>query len=147
MPEGKRIAELLIEFQAKQVHQAIVIDEYGSTAGLVTLEDVLEEIIGEIRDELDERNEFEYKRIDDDTFTFEGKVLLNDVYRLMQIRNAPFEDIKGDVDSLGGLVTELSGDIPDVNEEFSYKNYRFKVLALDGHRVKRIRVMRVEQDT
>lgn len=147
VPEGKRIAELLIEFQAKQVHQAIVIDEYGSTAGLVTLEDVLEEIIGEIRDELDERNEFEYKRIDDDTFTFEGKVLLNDVYRLMQIRNAPFEDIKGDVDSLGGLVTELSGNIPDVNEEFSYKNYRFKVLALDGHRVKRIRVMRVEQDT
>ena len=146
VPEGKRIAELLIEFQAKQVHQAIVIDEYGSTAGLVTLEDILEEIIGEIRDELDERNEFEYKRIDDNTYTFEGKVLLNDVYRLMQIRNAPFEDIKGDVDSLGGLVMELSGDIPEVNEEFSYKNFRFKVLQLDGHRVRRIRVTRLEDE-
>ena len=146
VPEGKRIAELLIEFQAKQIHQAIVIDEYGSTAGLVTLEDILEEIIGEIRDELDERNEFEYKRIDDHTFMFEGKVLLNDVYRIMQIRDAPFEDIKGDVDSLGGLVMELSGDIPEVSEEFSYKNFRFKVLQLDGHRVKRIRVTRLEEE-
>lgn len=143
VPEGKRIAELLIEFQAKQIHQAIVIDEYGATAGLVTLEDILEEIIGEIRDELDDRYELEYKRIDESNYIFEGKVLLNDVYRIMQIKDSPFEDIKGDVDSLGGLVMELSGDIPDVNEEFSYKNYRFKVLQVDGHRVRRIKVSRV----
>lgn len=145
VPEGKRISDLLIEFQAKMLHIAIVIDEYGSTAGIVTLEDILEEIIGEIRDELDEKTEFDFAQIDKNNFVFEGKTLLNDMYRAMGIKDQPFEEIKGDVDSIGGLILELSGKIPQVNEEIEYKNFRFKVLNLDSHRIRRVKVTILEE--
>lgn len=144
VPEGKNIAELLIEFQFKMIHQAIVIDEYGSTAGIVTLEDIVEEIIGEIRDETDDKSELEYTQINEHDYIFEGKVLLNDMYRLMQISDSAFEEIKGDIDSVGGLVMELSGKIPHVNEELMYKNFRFKVLNMDSHRVKKVRVSQID---
>ena len=144
VPEGKNIAELLIEFQFKMIHQAIVIDEYGSTAGIVTLEDIVEEIIGEIRDETDDKSELEYTQINEHDYIFEGKVLLNDMYRLMQISDSAFEEIKGDIDSVGGLVMELSGKIPHVNEELMYKNFRFKVLNMDSHRVKKVRVSHID---
>ena len=140
VPEGKRISDLLIEFQTKMIHMAIVIDEYGTTAGLITMEDILEEIIGEIRDELDEKTEFDYAQLDKNTFVFEGKTLLNDMYRAMGIKNQPFEEVKGDVDSIGGLILELSGKIPSVNEEIESNNFRFKVLNMDNHRIRRVKV-------
>lgn len=140
IPEGKKIAELLVEFKKKMIHLAIVIDEYGNTAGIVTLEDILEEIIGEIHDELDDSSEVEFNKINENTFVFEGKTLLNDVYKVMDIRNFPFDDIKGDVESVGGLVMELSGKMPQAKEQFQYKNYRFEILAIDKHRVKKVKI-------
>ena len=145
VPEGKRISDLLIEFQAKMLHIAVVIDEYGSTAGIVTLEDILEEIIGEIRDELDEKTDLDYTQIDQSNFLFEGKTLLNDMYRVMGIKGQPFEDIKGDVESIGGLILELSGKIPLLNEEIEFKPFRFKVLNMDNHRIRRVRVTLLEE--
>lgn len=141
VPEGKKIAELLIEFQTKMIHMAVVIDEYGSTAGIVTLEDILEEIIGEIRDESDDKTEMDVTKVDDHTYIFEGKTLLNDVYKVMGIKNFPFDDIKGDVESIGGLVMELSGKMPEEKEQLQYKNYRFEILAVDKHRVKKVKVV------
>jgi CBS domain containing-hemolysin-like protein len=141
VPEGKKIAELLIEFQSKMIHLAVVIDEYGSTAGIVTLEDILEEIIGEIRDESDDKTEMEYIKLDDHTFIFEGKTMLNDVYKVMGIKNFPFDDIKGDVESIGGLVMELSGKMPKEKEELTYKNYRFEIMDIDKHRVKKVKLI------
>ncbi len=146
IPEGKRIPDLLIEFQTKMLHMAVVVDEYGSTAGIVTLEDILEEIIGEIRDELDEKIEFEYSQIDKNNFVFEGKTLLNDAYRAMGIKNQPFEEVKGDVDSIGGLILELCGKIPAVNEEIEFKHFRFRVLNMDNHRIRRVKVTLVEEE-
>ena len=146
VPEGKRIPDLLIEFQTKMLHIAVVVDEYGSTAGIVTLEDILEEIIGEIRDELDEKTEFEYSQIDKNNFVFEGKTLLNDAYRAMGIKNQPFEEVKGDVDSIGGLILELSGKIPAVNEEIEFKHFRFRVLNMDNHRIRRVKVTLLEEE-
>ncbi len=145
VPEGKKISDLLLEFQAKMLHIAVVIDEYGSTAGIVTLEDILEEIIGEIRDELDEKTDFDFTQLDKNNFVFEGKTLLNDMYRAMGIKDQPFEDIKGDVDSIGGLILELSGKIPEVNEEIDFKKFRFKVLNMDNHRIRRVKVTLLEE--
>lgn len=146
VPEGKKIAELLIEFQKKMIHLAIVIDEYGSTAGIVTLEDILEEIIGEIRDELDDKTEMDFTKLDDHNFIFEGKTLLNDIYKVMGIKNFPFDDVKGDVESVGGLVMELSGKMPEEKEQVSYKNYRFEIISVDKHRVKKVKVTHLTED-
>lgn len=146
VPEGKRISDLLIEFQSKMLHIAVTVDEYGSTAGIITLEDILEEIIGEIRDELDDKTEFDYAQIDADNFVFEGKTLLNDMYRAMGIKNNPFESVKGDVDSVGGLMLELCGKIPAVNEEIDFNNFRFKVLNMDNHRIRRVKVTRKQEE-
>jgi gliding motility-associated protein GldE len=146
VPEGKKIAELLIEFQKKMIHLAIVIDEYGSTAGIVTLEDILEEIIGEIHDELDDKSEMEFTKLDEHTYIFEGKTLLNDVYKVMGIKNFPFDDVKGDVESVGGLVMELSGKMPEEKEQLAYKNYRFEILAVEQHRVKKVKVSHLSEE-
>lgn len=145
VPEGKRIPDLLVEFQTKMIHLGIVVDEYGSTAGIVTLEDIVEEIIGDIRDELDVTSEFEYAQLDSNNYVFEGKILLNDIYRVMNIQGQPFEEAKGDIDSLGGLVLELCGRIPSVNEEINYRNFRFKVLSMDNQRIRRVKVTRLEE--
>lgn len=146
VPEGKLIPDLLVEFQTKMIHMGVVVDEYGSTAGIVTLEDIIEEIIGDIRDELDVASEFDYAQLDANNFMFEGKTLLNDVYRVMNIRNQPFEEMKVDIDSIGGLVTELCGKIPSVNEEIEYKNFRFKVLSMDNQRIRRVKITRLKEE-
>ncbi len=146
VPEGKLIPDLLVEFQTKMIHMGVVVDEYGSTAGIVTLEDIIEEIIGDIRDELDVTSEFDYAQLDANNFMFEGKTLLNDVYRVMNIRNQPFEEMKVDIDSIGGLVTELCGKIPSVNEEIEYKNFRFKVLNMDNQRIRRVKITRLKEE-
>jgi len=142
VPEGKKISEVLEALQHQQMHLAIVVDEYGRVAGLVTLEDIVEEIIGEIRDETDERFEVEYQKINDDTYIFEGKTRINDFYRIMNIEETFFDDVKTEADSLGGLLLEIGGTIPGENETIKYKNFHFTVLSLENYRIKKVKVTR-----
>lgn len=139
VPESKKINDLLNEFQTKKIHMAIVIDEYGGTNGIVTLEDILEEVVGEINDEFDE-NELEYTKLDDKTYIFEGKTQLNDFYKIMQINDDIFDIVKGDSETLAGLILELQGEFPQKNQVFNYKDFEFKIMALDKRRIKKIKV-------
>jgi CBS domain containing-hemolysin-like protein len=142
VPEGQKISELLVELQQQQMHLAIVIDEYGRTAGLVTLEDILEEIIGEIRDETDERIEVEFTRLDENNFILEGKTPINDFCRIVGVPENFFDDVREQADSLGGLLQEISGNIPDENETIEYDGYVFTVLSLENYRIKKVKVTR-----
>jgi gliding motility-associated protein GldE len=142
IPEGKKIADLLVELQQQQMHMAIVVDEYGRTAGLVTLEDILEEIIGEIRDETDERIEIDYQQLDDRNYVFEGKTTVSDFCKIMGIEEYFFDDVKSEADSLGGLLLEMMGNIPEPNENIEFGNYIFTVLSLENYRVKKVKVTR-----
>jgi CBS domain containing-hemolysin-like protein len=118
---------------------AVVVDEYGGSSGIVTMEDILEEIFGEINDEFDD-DEITYSQLDDNTFIFEGKMLINDVCRLMDIKGDVFEEIRGEADTLGGLILEISGRIPSVKEKIVYENFVFTIEAADKRKVKRIKV-------
>ncbi|MEZ5018147.1 MAG: gliding motility-associated protein GldE [Flavipsychrobacter sp.] len=137
--EGKFIEDLLKEFQQKRMHMAIVVDEFGGTSGIVTLEDIMEEIIGDIRDEFDEEDAL-HKKIDDNNYIVEGKTLINDVCRLMGLSPDTFDDIRDESDSVAGLILEISGKFPSVNEVVSYKNFDFTVLNLDKMRIQRVKV-------
>lgn len=137
--EGKMIEDLLKEFQQKRIHFAVVVDEFGGTSGIVTLEDIMEEIIGDIRDEFDD-DEHQYKKIDDNNYIFEGKTLINDVCRIVGLPSDTFEDVREESDSIAGLVLELSGKFPAVNETISYQNYDFTVLNLDKMRIQRVKI-------
>ena len=112
VPETKKIDDLLKEFQTERRHMAIVVDEYGGTSGIVTLEDIMEEIIGEIRDEFDDKVEVDYTKIDDFNFQFEGKTMLNDVCRIIGVDTETFDDVRGESDSVAGLILEIIGFIP-----------------------------------
>lgn len=140
VPENKRIEELLREFQSKHIHLAIAVDEYGGTAGIVTLEDIMEEIIGEIKDEFDEQEEFEFERMDDRTFVFEGKILINDFCKVVGLPNDFFDDVQGEADSLAGLLLEIFEKIPTTNETISYNNYQFEVLSVTKKRIQKVKV-------
>ena len=141
VPENKKIDDLLQDFQEKKIHLAIVVDEYGGTSGIITLEDVLEEIVGEITDESDSGTEqFVYEKIDKNTFVFEGKTTINDFCKIVKQDDAIFNEVKGDSDTLAGLILELEGKIPEKDEETIFRNYVFKVVAVDLKRIKRIRV-------
>ncbi len=144
VPENKKIDDLLREFQHKKIHLAIVVDEYGGTSGIVTLEDVIEEIVGEINDEFDD-DDLIYSKLDDNNFVFEGKAPLNDVYRILEIDGEEFEDVKGEADSLAGLLIELEGRIPTKNEIITFKNLLFTVESADNRKVKRVKIT-VERD-
>jgi gliding motility-associated protein GldE len=137
--EGKMIEDLLKEFQQKRIHFAIVVDEFGGTSGIVTLEDIMEEIIGDIKDEFDE-DDLHFKKIDDNNYIFEGKTLINDVCRMINMPSDTFEDIRGESDSVAGLILEISGKFPAVNEIVSYKQYDFTVLNIDKMRIQRIKL-------
>lgn len=137
--EGKLIEDLLKEFQQKRIHFAVVVDEFGGTSGIVTLEDIMEEIIGEIKDEFDD-DEHQFKRIDENNYIFEGKTLINDVCRITGLSPDTFEDVREESDSIAGLVLELSGKFPAVNETISYQNYDFTVLNLDKMRIQRVKI-------
>ena len=139
VPENKKINDLLQEFQANKIHMAIVIDEYGGTSGIVTLEDVLEEIVGEITDESDE-DEIIYSQIDENTYIFEGKTLLNDFLKIVDIEDDFFDDVKGDADTIAGIILELTGEIPGRNKKIEYKNLTFTIESVDKRRIKQIRV-------
>ena len=140
VPETKKIDDLLREFQENKVHIAIVVDEFGGTSGLITLEDILEEIVGEINDEYDEE-ERTYVRINDNTYVFEGKTLLSDFYKILHLDDDVFEDVEGDADTLAGLLLELKGDFPQLHERIEYQNFRFEIQELDGHRISKIKVV------
>ncbi len=137
IPETKKINDLLEEFQLKKIHMAIVIDEYGGTSGIITLEDVLEEIVGEINDELDDVEKI-FTKINDNTYIFEGKTLLNDFYKIFNIEDTVFDDVKGDADTLAGLILELTGKMPQINEIIEYGDFNFKVKSVDNRRIKQI---------
>lgn len=139
VPENKKIDDLLEEFQEKKIHLAIVVDEYGGSSGIVSLEDVIEEIVGDISDEFDEED-IVYSKLDENNFVFEGKTPLNDMYRVLNIDGQVFEDSKGESDSLAGFVLEQAGKIPQKNEKVKFHNYTFTVEAADRRRIKQIKV-------
>jgi len=139
VPETKKIDDLLEEFQKNKVHMAIVVDEYGGTSGIVTLEDVLEEIVGEITDEFDEEEKF-YTKFSETKYLFDGKTMLNDFYKVLGLEESVFDDIKGEADTLAGLILELKGEIPAKNDTIYCKNYVFTIEAVDNRRIKQIKV-------
>ncbi len=139
VPESKRINDLLKEFQIKKIHMAVVIDEYGGTSGIVTLEDILEEIVGEITDESDE-DEVPYRKIDEKTYVFEGRILLNDIIKILNLNNDPFADARGESETLAGLILEITGEIPVQNQTINFKNFIFNIESADKRRIKEIRV-------
>ena len=139
VPENKKIDDLLYDFQEKRVHMAIIVNEYGETEGLVTMEDIIEEIVGEINDEFDEV-EADYKKIADNIYVFEAKTSLNDFCRVFEIDGAYFEKAKGESETLAGLIIELFGRIPSAGEEIEFEDYTFKVQSVDTRRIKKVRV-------
>jgi len=145
VPESKNIDELLKDFQKKRMHMGIVVDEFGGSAGLVTLEDIMEEVIGDIKDEFDEVEEVEYEKLDDTNYVFEGKTLLNDVARIMDMDTEVFDDLKGQSDSLAGLVLELLGDIPEKDTEYENDSFRFKTIAVNKRRIEKIHLTILEK--
>ena len=140
VPETKKIDDLLREFQENKVHIAIVVDEFGGTSGIVTLEDILEEIVGEINDEYDEE-EHNYTKLDANSYIFEGKTLLNDFTKILNLPDDEFDDVEGDADSLAGLLLEIKGDFPAVHEILKYKRYTFEVLAIEERRISKVKVI------
>lgn len=140
VPENRKIDDLLRDFQNRKMHMAVVVDEYGGSSGIVTLEDVLEEIIGDITDEFDE-DEIRHHRIDDQTVVFDGKTPLIDVYRILDIDGEDFESNKGESDTLAGFLLELSGRIMRKNERITFGDYVFTVEGADKRRVKRVKVV------
>ncbi len=144
VPENKKIDDLLREIQSKKIHLAVVVDEYGGTSGIVTLEDVIEEIVGEINDEFDD-DDLVYSKLDNDNFVFEGKAPLNDVARILEIDGADFEDAKGEADTLAGLIIEIEGRIPTKNEKISFKKLNFIIESADNRKIKRVKIT-IERD-
>jgi putative hemolysin len=140
VPESKKIDDLLKDFQNKRVHLAIIIDEFGGTSGMVTMEDILEEIFGEINDEFDEDEVF-YSKINDNTFVFEAKILINDMCRYMQFDTSVFDDIRNDADTLGGMLLEINGEIPLSGEEIRFKDFLFVIESVDTRKIKRVKVI------
>lgn len=147
VPENKKIDDLLREFQDKKIHLAIVVDEYGGTSGIVSLEDIIEEIVGEISDEFD-AEELYYSKLDDQNFVFEAKIHLNDFFRVVDADENDFSEHTDEAETLAGFVLELAGKFPEKGEELEFKHYRFKVESLEGRRMKRIKVtiLQKEQD-
>ncbi len=140
VPETKKIGDLLREFQANKVHIAIVVDEFGGTSGLITLEDILEEIVGEINDEYDEE-EKPYTKLNFNTYLFEGKTLVSDFCKVLNVDDDEFGDIDGDADTLAGILLELKGDFMTLDEKIDYKNYTFEVVEIDGRRISKVKVI------
>lgn len=140
VPENKKLDDILKEFQKSKVHMAIVVDEYGGTQGIITLEDILEEIVGDLIDEFDD-DDVLYSKVNDNTYIFDGKTQLNDFYRICNLEDNLFEEIKGESDTLAGLLLEIKSDFPKQNEKISHDNIDFIVESLDKRRIKKIKVI------
>ena len=145
VPETKKINDLLKEFQMKKIHLAVVIDEYGGTSGIVSLEDILEEIVGEIGDESDD-DQVMYRQVDENSYIFEGKVLLNDFYRIFNIEGDLFEDVRGESETLAGLILELTGEIPQNGQIIKMNRFTFRIESADKRRIREIRVSKDKSD-
>ncbi|HNR19880.1 MAG TPA: transporter associated domain-containing protein, partial [Bacteroidia bacterium] len=146
IPESKKINDLLQEFRQKKIHMAIVVDEFGGTLGIVTLEDVLEEIVGELRDEFDDE-EPSYTKIDDHSYVFEAKILLNDMCRIIDYERSYFDEVEGNIDTLAGLILELNGSIPLKGDTIFFKKLSFCIESADKRRIKRVKVNLNKPDT
>lgn len=140
VPENKKVDTLLKDFQKKRVHMAIVVDEYGGTSGLVTLEDLIEEIIGEINDEFDDAEDFYFKELDANTYIFEGKISLNDFCKKLDLDAQIFDEVKGESESLGGLLLELNSNFPKNGSKIHFGTFEFTILAVDTKRIKKVKV-------
>lgn len=140
VPESKKIDALLEEFQQKRVHMAIVVDEYGGSSGLVTLEDVLEEVIGEIKDEFDDVMEIDFQKIDDYNYIFEGKTAINDVCKVLDIPSDNFDEVRGESDSLAGLFLELKGEMPQKDDLVETEGFSFRVAEMNATRIVKVQV-------
>lgn len=142
IPENKMINDLLVVFKEKKIHMAVVVDEFGGTSGIVTLEDIIEEIVGEINDEYDdEPMDTLYSKINDSTYIFEAKTSINDFVKITGCNESIFDDFQGEFDSLAGLILEITGKIPAKNEMFEYKQLQFRIENADNRRIKQIRVI------
>lgn len=139
VPENRMIDDILDDFQKRKMHMAIVVDEYGGTQGLVTLEDVLEEIVGEINDEYDD-DETTYKRLAQDIYEFEGKTQLNDFYRITGLDDDEFAEVGEDAETIAGLLLNIKQDFPEENELIEYGRCRFRVMAVERHRIEKVKV-------
>jgi gliding motility-associated protein GldE len=141
VPENKKLDDLMVEFQTRKVHLAVVVDEYGGTSGLVSLEDIIEEIVGDISDEYDD-DSLVYTKLDDNNYSFEGKTPLKDVYKIVGIESESedFENRKGEAETLAGFVLEISGGFPRIGSKINFKNYVFTIEALERKRIKQIKL-------
>jgi gliding motility-associated protein GldE len=139
VPENKKLDDLLKEFQEIKNHMAIVVDEYGGTSGLITLEDIIEEIVGDISDEFDQ-NDLAYSKLDEFNYVFEGKITLKDFYKVLQIKEAIFEEHKFEAETLAGFILEITGKFPIKNDKIYFKNYTFTIEAIDKKRIKQVKV-------
>lgn len=139
VPETKRLDDMMKDFKENKVHIAIVVDEYGGTSGLITLEDILEEIVGEINDEYDEEDT-SYSKLNYNTYVFDGKTLLSDVTKILEVDDDYFSEIEGDADSLAGLLLEIKGDFPTMHERIEYRNFMFEILKVDGRRISKVKI-------
>lgn len=140
VPETKKIDDLMREFQENKIHIAIVVDEFGGTCGLVTFEDILEEIVGEINDEYDDDGNT-YSKINYNTYIFEGKTLLSDFCKILKVDDNEFIDVEGEADTLAGLLLEIKGDFLSMNERVEYKNYIFEIVEIEGRRISKVKVV------
>lgn len=145
VPENKKLDDLLAEFKLKKIHLAVVVDEYGGTSGIVTLEDIIEEIVGDITDEFDDEHLF-YSKLDDRNYVFEGKTPLVDLYKILDINGDNFEEAKGESDTLAGFILELTGKIPMKNERVRFENYDMTIEAADKRRIKRVKITIREEE-
>ena len=139
VPETKRLDDMMKDFKENKVHIAIVVDEFGGTSGLITLEDILEEIVGEINDEYDEEDA-SYSKLNYNTYVFDGKTLLSDVTKILEVDDDYFSEIEGDADSLAGLLLEIKGDFPTMHERIEYRNFMFEILKVDGRRISKVKI-------
>ncbi len=139
VPENKKLDDLMAEFQEKKVHLAVVVDEYGGTSGLISLEDIIEEIVGDISDEFDDED-INYSKLDDYNYVFEGKTALKDFYKVINLEDdAVFEDKKGEAETIAGFVLEISNSFPKLRSKINFENYAFTIEALDKKRIKRVK--------
>jgi putative hemolysin len=139
VPESKLIADLLLDFQTRHIHFAVVVDEFGGTSGIVTMEDIIEEVIGDIRDEFDEEESLN-KKVDESNYIFEGKTMIHDLCKIMHLPIDTFDKVKGESESVGGLVLELAGEFPQVNDVITTGDFSFTVLELKNNRVQLVKV-------
>lgn len=146
VPETKKIDDLLREIQENRKHLAVVVDEYGGTSGIITLEDIVEEVVGDIKDEFDEIVDSRFRKIDNNNFLFEGRIPLIDACRLIDISPDTFDDVKGEAETLGGLLLELASKIPKNGEEIRYENFKFLILSVNNNRIEKVKLTNEKSD-